>query len=497
MIAKLPFLLAARLQLFYVMCVLAPIVAFWMGSRWPQTPSIVWNSPGESSASGENIHSIAVYLSTILNDWRGAEGEIARMVKEGEESYQRVSAGHRELLDRFEIIEAGIEGGELLVAGEKGVADELRVAKKLWKEVSDLKEVMEAGRKTFVDTTSKYHDALDRFVALENRVDVVEAEIKGVVARHEGSSSLVVNLIAASATNNEKAHTRFVALETRVEEVAGEVSGIVEQQSSGEDVSTLIESLVEEAISKEQTSKADFALHSAGASIMLSLTSPTREIWPKNMRDRLIGLTMDIGFGVGSKAEEALSPDMHAGKCWPFNGQEGQLGVALAQRIYVEEITVHHISPKAAVYDIASAPKEMEVWGKVEGAENAEKVARWRQSNPDDADTKVVGTFIRLSAFSYDITIGKEAQTFPVDEAVADLEVDFGIVLLQVLSNWGGEYTCLYRLGVHGRRVAVGFDIESLAVTSPSVSTPPPTSPSSSSYTSASSLSTGRDSASE
>lgn len=168
-IAALPFRLAKRLQIFYVVSVLAPIIAFWMGSRWPQTPSIVWSSPGVSlSSNSESLQSLTADLSAILKDWRSAEGEIGRMVKEGEESYQRVSAGHRELLDRFEIIEAGVEGSGLVVAGEKGIGKELSVAKKLWKEIGDLKEVMEAGRKTFVDTTSKYKDALDRFVALEN-----------------------------------------------------------------------------------------------------------------------------------------------------------------------------------------------------------------------------------------------------------------------------------------------------------------------------------------
>lgn len=247
-IAALPFRLVKRLQILYVVSVLAPIIAFWMGSRWPQTPSIVWSSPGVSlSSSGENLQSLTADLSAILDDWRSAEGEIGRMIKEGEESYERVWAGHRELLDRFEIIEAGVEGGGLVVAGEKGIAKELSVAKKLWKEVGDLKEVMEAGRKTFVDATSRYQDAVDRFVALENRVDVVETEIKDVVSRHEGSSALIVNLIAASANNNEKAHDRFDALETRVEEVAGEISSIAEQQSTGEDLSMLIETLVEAA----------------------------------------------------------------------------------------------------------------------------------------------------------------------------------------------------------------------------------------------------------
>lgn len=376
-------------------------------------------------------------------------------------------------------------------AHDRFVALENRV-EEVSDEVSSIVEQQSTGEdvsvliETLVEAASTAHsqEARTRLIALEARVEEVAGEVDGIVQQQSSGddvSTLIETLVeAVSTTHDEEARTRFVALETRVEEVAGEVSGIVQQQSSGNDVSTLIETLVEEAISKEHTSKADFALHSAGASVLLSITSATREIWPKSMRDRLIGLTMNKGFAVGSKAEEALNPDMHAGRCWPFNGQEGQLGVALAQRIYIEEITVHHITPAAAVHDVSSAPKEMEVWGLVEGPENAEKVAKWRQSNPDDAEPKVAGNYIRLSAFSYDITIGKEAQSFPVDDVIAYLEVDFGVVLLVVTSNWGGEYTCLYRFGVHGRRLAMGSDIGSLTSTSSSASTPPPTTTSSS-----------------
>ena len=44
-------------------------------------------------------------------------------------------------------------------------------------------------------------------------------------------------------------------------------------------------------------------------------------------------------------------------------------------------------------------------------------------------------------------------QTFPVDEDVHASGMDFGIVVLRVLSNWGQQFTCLYRFRVHGRMI--------------------------------------------
>jgi SUN domain-containing protein 1/2 len=37
--------------------------------------------------------------------------------------------------------------------------------------------------------------------------------------------------------------------------------------------------------------------------------------------------------------------------------------------------------------------------------------------------------------------------------------MDFGIVVLRVLSNWGQEFTCLYRFRVHGQMITAEEDV--------------------------------------
>jgi SUN domain-containing protein 1/2 len=62
--------------------------------------------------------------------------------------------------------------------------------------------------------------------------------------------------------------------------------------------------------------------------------------------------------------------------------------------------------------------------------------------------------FIRIAALQYDIYSPNHIQTFPVDTEIRNLGIDFGVVVLIVKSNWGmGEYTCLYRIRVHGQRM--------------------------------------------
>jgi len=115
---------------------------------------------------------------------------------------------------------------------------------------------------------------------------------------------------------------------------------------------------------------------------------------------------------------------------------------------------VDHVSRDVA-FDVSSAPKDMEVWGMVEGAENIEKYSVWNDSLPlpDYPSTLPKSPhFMRLANFTYDINAPNYVQTFAVDPDVKALGLDFGIVVLRVLSNWGQDrYTCLYRFRVHGQ----------------------------------------------
>ena len=59
---------------------------------------------------------------------------------------------------------------------------------------------------------------------------------------------------------------------------------------------------------------------------------------------------------------------------------------------------------------------------------------------PNSADQMLLGSF------TYDPSSPSHIQTFPVESAVVDLGIDVGIVIFKIQSNWGGEYTCLYRV---------------------------------------------------
>lgn len=239
----------------------------------------------------------------------------------------------------------------------------------------------------------------------------------------------------------------------------------------GQDVSTLISRLVDNAvmrIEKDGIGKADFAMHSAGARVVPSLTSPALELRPKGLGNQILGLFTGNGYFGFPPPVTALHYDNHVGRCWPFAGTEGQLGVMLVVPVYIEEITIDHIAKEVA-FDTETAPKHMEVWGLVEGADNIKRLDEWkaaqearREAGEQDVEAEpqypptlpTDAKYIRIADFTYDIDSLNNVQTFPINPEIRNLAIDFGVVVLRVLDNWGRkEFTCLYRFRVHGQKM--------------------------------------------
>ena len=279
---------------------------------------------------------------------------------------------------------------------------------------------------------------------------------------------------------------RLSALETRFTETKKALEADAKaRDSDGRSMNGAVHHLVDSAVStitQDILAKPDFALHSGGARIIPSLTSPTFELRPQSLGSQMIGLVTGNGYAIGRPPITALHHEMQNGHCWPFAGGEGQLGVALASPIFLEEVTIDHVA-KSIAFDMRSAPRQMEVWGLVEGKDNVARVRAWKEGlaarkeakqpgeestaiyNQDEDDTlhnEVVypktlpkyPEYIRLANFTYNIYSPKNVQTFPVMPEIQELGVDFGIVVLRVLNNWGREdFTCLYRFRVHGQRM--------------------------------------------
>jgi len=180
----------------------------------------------------------------------------------------------------------------------------------------------------------------------------------------------------------------------------------------------------------------DFALSSAGATVVASETSQTyfphqnkmdkkfgdlKSLLPKTRLEQTIMETFGISYGVGG-VYDALSADLTAGKCWAMEGSSGNFTIHLPSPINVTSVSIDHIS-KMESLDWSSAPGSFRVFG------NNVLSERWR-----------------LLGSGYFEPGIDTVQNFELDNPNV-----FHYLKLEINSNHGhSDYTCLYRFRVHG-----------------------------------------------
>ncbi|XP_021570650.1 SUN domain-containing protein 3 [Carlito syrichta] len=131
-----------------------------------------------------------------------------------------------------------------------------------------------------------------------------------------------------------------------------------QDQDNTEEMSNLV-NYVLKRWREDQVQMADYALKSAGASIIEAETSESY----KNTKAKL------YWHGIGLLNYEMppdiiLQPDVYPGKCWAFPGSQGHTLIKLAKKIIPTAVTMEHISEKVSPSgNISSAPREFSVYG--------------------------------------------------------------------------------------------------------------------------------------
>lgn len=420
-----------------------------------------------------------------------------------------------ELASRLQRIETALSG--LSVDSERTrvrADDGIRSYAELMGRLGSLESRLASESKRAVEAEMKASDLMSKSLGgVKQDVEVLEAQLR-MQERERAKSDT-----GDRSTSDEEARAKLKALEERLGGVEGGVkealelgkkvgaspgavggsataawwhklatgsaskSGLAVHSADGQDVTAVIAHLVDSAVAtygKDMIARPDYALHSGGARVIPHLTSPTFDLMPPSLAMQLVGLVTGHGYAVGLPPATALHHELHNGYCWPFEGSLGQLGVALSAPIYPEAVTIDHVAREVA-FDMRSAPRQIELWGMVEGSDNIEKVNAWKEDRQarraalyearqqqgdiqdeviEDEDPSYPLTlperpeYIRIANFTYDINAPNNVQTFPVDPEIQALGVDFGIVALRVLNNWGRkEFTCLYRFRMHGQRM--------------------------------------------
>jgi len=189
-------------------------------------------------------------------------------------------------------------------------------------------------------------------------------------------------------------------------------------------------------LSRDGIGLQDFASRYNGARIMLSLTT----------------LVTQPGSDPINGPFLAIDDDLRPGRCWPTGGHSGQIGVQFPQPVKVSHITIDHIAKEVAL-DLTAAPREILVWGYTsEGAntlfpgDNFALLVAGRAKPYKSAPGLF---FIPIAKFQYDIYGPDNIQTFPLMDEVMAANIAFDGIVVEVLNNWGGKTTCLYRVRAH------------------------------------------------
>lgn len=192
----------------------------------------------------------------------------------------------------------------------------------------------------------------------------------------------------------------------------------------------------------------DFASSTTGAKPLSQLClTKTANTW--SIFRHLTVLSSDGVSGCGS-AYLALEDN---DGCWEFHGNRGQVGIRLSGWTKFKHIRI------GSGRTVEESPREMILWGMIDGRENTEKFSSsssivrntlMRHAPPQISPPSLDGYhFIPLASFLYDLN-GPVLQDFPAFTELEGLGLEFGVVVLQILSNWGGPSTSVCRINVLG-----------------------------------------------
>ncbi|KAI5994055.1 hypothetical protein EDC04DRAFT_2586409 [Pisolithus marmoratus] len=126
-----------------------------------------------------------------------------------------------------------------------------------------------------------------------------------------------------------------------------------------------------------------------------------------------------------------------------FLANSGQIAIALRDVIHVTHVMVDHI-PAGLTNATESAPHKLLLWGMVDGKDNLVNVTSTLHELLTAHMVPALSRgmpFIPLVRFDYNIHATNHTQLFPILDSVAATGMDFGIVVLEILDNWGGELT--------------------------------------------------------
>ncbi|KAH0349993.1 hypothetical protein KCU81_g2668, partial [Aureobasidium melanogenum] len=192
----------------------------------------------------------------------------------------------------------------------------------------------------------------------------------------------------------------------------------------------------------------NFFSHALGATVHPRYTSPTHPrqlggVWQwvnRNLYDYQ-------GRGHPSPSR-ALTAWDEPSDCWCAAASDdkgkAQIGVIIPRAMIPTSITIEHM-PTTGTLDIGAAPREFEVWVRTRAGAGAPQSYNSHLGCGEAPEPGLVC----IGKASYDIHALNHVQNFDLEDIDgATGFVDFAVI--RVINNWGQDWTCIYRIRLHG-----------------------------------------------
>ncbi|RVX67212.1 hypothetical protein B0A52_08646 [Exophiala mesophila] len=192
-----------------------------------------------------------------------------------------------------------------------------------------------------------------------------------------------------------------------------------------------------------------------GAQVILPLTSPTlqkRSSLLKRMALRLFGSTVYMT----QPPESALKSWHDVGDCWcasatPREQDSMRLGVRVAGLIYPKELVIEN-QPSGGSLSPGTTPKSVELWadfGHLDSTEWEKLNIRQMQGN-----SPLTSNYALIGRGEYDASEeASHVQALDLSVNQDENRYHAQTFILRVISNYGANHTCLYRVRLHGAAV--------------------------------------------
>jgi hypothetical protein len=147
----------------------------------------------------------------------------------------------------------------------------------------------------------------------------------------------------------------------------------------------------------------------------------------------------------------------------------GQLAMKLGRTISPDQLYIEHV-PARATRDIAAAPKEFEVWARMNSTAEAKRVhdvmsqGKFPAYHPERCGKPPRGEtdWVCLTHDRYNIHHHNHVQSFDLPHTYP-LNMTTNHVVVRARTNWGADHTCFYRIRLTGEEVDEDYEVRRAA----------------------------------